>query len=233
MVSIMKADGKSNGTTRDHLLDAACRVFAEKGFRDATISEICDRAGANIAAVNYYFGNKETLYVEAWRLAFHHSIEAYPPDGDVGADASAEERLRGRVLSVIRRMTAEDNYGFRIMHKELANPTGLLEEVKRDVIQPFRREMSGIVRELLGPHASDKQVELCQTSIMSQCFQILVREHYQRVLCAADSKVEPSHPVRFSTEAIGDHIVRFSLAGIREMRREIESSRSDDSGDDS
>ncbi|RXF57379.1 TetR family transcriptional regulator, partial [Enterococcus faecalis] len=33
----------------------------------ATVAEICARAGANIAAVNYYFGGKVALYQEAWR----------------------------------------------------------------------------------------------------------------------------------------------------------------------
>ncbi len=47
------------------LLSAACDVFVEMGFRDATVAEICRRAGANISAVNYHFGSKETLYQQA------------------------------------------------------------------------------------------------------------------------------------------------------------------------
>ncbi|MBW2127416.1 MAG: helix-turn-helix transcriptional regulator [Deltaproteobacteria bacterium] len=37
---------------------SACEVFAEKGYRAATIADICGRAKANVAAVNYYFGDK-------------------------------------------------------------------------------------------------------------------------------------------------------------------------------
>ena len=61
----MKKVNKQRTATRAQLLEAACQVFAEKGYRKATIAEICKRGGANIAAVNYYFGNKETLYAEA------------------------------------------------------------------------------------------------------------------------------------------------------------------------
>src|SRR5579885_1385334 len=50
---------------RERLLEAAGEVFAEKGFKGATVREIIDRAGVNIAAVNYYFRNKERLYIEA------------------------------------------------------------------------------------------------------------------------------------------------------------------------
>ena len=48
--------------TRRRLLDAAGEVFAEKGFAKATVREICQKAEANIAAVNYHFGDKEKLY---------------------------------------------------------------------------------------------------------------------------------------------------------------------------
>ena len=44
--------GAGHDETRRQLLEAAGVVFAERGFRDATVREICRRAGANIAAVN-------------------------------------------------------------------------------------------------------------------------------------------------------------------------------------
>ena len=62
--------GQKHRDVRSDLLKVACKVFADKGYRKATIAEICKRAGVNIAAVNYYFRSKERLYVEAWRAAF-------------------------------------------------------------------------------------------------------------------------------------------------------------------
>ena len=52
-------------TTKVKLLEAAGEEFADKGFERATIRGICERAGANIAAVNYHFGDKEQLYARA------------------------------------------------------------------------------------------------------------------------------------------------------------------------
>ena len=52
---------KKSARTRERLLSAAGDVFVEKGFRDATVAEICARAGANIAAVNYYFVDPENV----------------------------------------------------------------------------------------------------------------------------------------------------------------------------
>src|SRR4051795_9610357 len=48
--------------TRQQLLEVAGQVFAEHGYARATSKEICERAGANIAAVNYHFGSKDGLY---------------------------------------------------------------------------------------------------------------------------------------------------------------------------
>ena len=52
---------------RAKLLEAAGEVFAEHGFYAATVRQICSRAGANVAAVNYYFGDKAELYEEVLR----------------------------------------------------------------------------------------------------------------------------------------------------------------------
>ena len=55
-------------TTRERIADAAGEIFAERGFDGTTVRDICQRAGANIAAVNYYFGDKQRLYLEALAL---------------------------------------------------------------------------------------------------------------------------------------------------------------------
>jgi AcrR family transcriptional regulator len=47
--------------TRTRILDAAERLFAERGFRGASVRAITDLAGANLAAVGYHFGSKAEL----------------------------------------------------------------------------------------------------------------------------------------------------------------------------
>src|SRR4030042_1440789 len=91
----MKVPRKGAAKTPKSLLAAASEVFGEKGYRDATIAEICERAGANVAAVNYHFGDKETLYTEAWRHSFSESMKTHPPGGGVSEAAPHDESLRG------------------------------------------------------------------------------------------------------------------------------------------
>ena len=110
----MKIPGKGAAKTYKSLLTTASEVFAEEGYRDATIAEICKRARANVAAVNYHFGDKETLYREAWRHSFLESIKVHPPEGGVSDTAPLEERLQGRVTTLLHRIADENNKDFFI-----------------------------------------------------------------------------------------------------------------------
>jgi AcrR family transcriptional regulator len=48
--------------TRQRLITAAFEVFAERGYEGATTRHLAERAGVNLPAIQYYFGNKEGLY---------------------------------------------------------------------------------------------------------------------------------------------------------------------------
>ena len=217
----MKIQRKGAAKTPKSLLAAASEVFAEKGYRDATIAEICERAKANVAAVNYHFGDKETLYTEAWRHSFSESVKAHPPDGGVSDSAPPEKRLRGQVVALLRRIADEGNREFLIVQKELANPTGLLNEVMREELRPLQERMESLVRELLGPHTSDMQVRFCVISIISQCINPMVAIKGRKE--KREGKDGP--PGVDDIEAYSNHVVKFSLAGIRAIREEAEKKR--------
>ncbi len=56
-----KRDEQLKGT-EERILDAAERLFAEKGWEDTSVRDITTDAGCNVAAVNYHFGGKDALY---------------------------------------------------------------------------------------------------------------------------------------------------------------------------
>ena len=56
------SEAQRHGETNERLLAAATDVFADVGYRAATLREICRRGNANIAAVNYHFHDKQQLY---------------------------------------------------------------------------------------------------------------------------------------------------------------------------
>jgi TetR/AcrR family transcriptional regulator, regulator of cefoperazone and chloramphenicol sensitivity len=207
--------------TRRRILDSAVVEFGRKGFRDATIEDICKRAETNIASVNYHFGDKETLYVEAWRQAFQHSLEKHSPDGGVPFDASVEERFHGRVLALMKRIADSESYEFEIVNKELANPSGLLAEVLKKSIEPLRHGFTAIIRELLGEKATDQEVQLCQMSVRTQCMNPMMREWRRKAIHLTPNDHSSSR-LDVDVEALAKHITDFSLAGIRDVRQRIE-----------
>ena len=217
----MKSGKKADRDTQSRLLNSACEVFAEKGYRETTLAEICERANANIAAVNYYFRDKATLYAEAWRRSFQRSLEIYPADGKVPPGAPPEERLRGRIQSILQRIADPQSFEFDILYKELVNQTGLLSDVMQESIEPIRRGLFALMRELLGEKATDLQVQLCQMSIRAQCFDLIIREQHRKQSLEGKKLSGPPF-LNVDVAVLADHILRFSLAGIREMRREIE-----------
>jgi len=206
---------KDGEQTRRKILATALQVFGEKGFHDATHAEICRRAGANTAAINYHFGSKDGLYQAAWEHAIEQMDELHPVDGGVGEDAPATERLRGKIRALLHRFTDPRLGHFHsIRMMEMLNPTGLLDEVFAKKLASYREHLRGILRALLGPEATDDDIELCELSVISQCHAVRVGTHHKG----------HGPPWRFTAadvDRLAEHITRFSLAGIEASRASI------------
>lgn len=203
--------------TRRKLLDAAGVLFAERGYHDTKTGDICRAAEANIAAVHYHFRSKEDIYAAAWRHEFERSTASYPPDGGVPAKAPAEDRLRGHIQALVRRFMDPASRDLDIAHREMSHPTGLLAEVMYRSIEPMRQMHLGIIREILGPDATEQDVQLCEMSIHAQCVVSLMHER-QRRLAPPDVWHPPPPLQRVDESVLTRHILRFSLAGLREIR---------------
>ena len=204
-----REDGKM---TRNRLLNAACEVFAKKGFRDAKVADICKWAGTNVASVNYYFGDKANLYVEAWRHAFNKIPDPLP---EVSADAEPEDELRNYVYALMQNFTEQSALGqfSRLYLMELVNPTGLIQHAWHEMIEPRRRKLHRIIRRIIGKKAPNERVLFCEMSIINQCRTLLTvdRNDLEYLL---GSPVNPELIKR-----LADHISRFSLAGIKTFGR--------------
>ena len=192
---------------KQRLLLAAEEVFADKGFAAATIREITDRASVNIAAINYYFGDKERLYLEAVKYAHACSAKDLPlpamPEG-----TPPVEKLKLFIRAMATRMTQPTRpSSLRLMMREMAQPTAAAKEVVRDYIQPMAFELRAIVRELL-PHESESQVHMVGFSIIGQIL------YYRQNRPVSELIFGKASIDALSTDDIANHVARFALAAL-------------------
>ncbi len=198
------------GETSDRLLAAATEVFAEVGYRAATLREICCRGGANIAAVNYHFRDKEQLYtavLERGVLAFGEGLSQLAPQ----QDAPPEEKLRHFIRHFLRNLLGADRpvQMLRLIAHEMVEPTPALNLAVEKAARPMRDIVAAIVTELLGPAAEPTVVRDCVASIVSQC----VYYHHSEAIIQRLHHLNVHDPA--TIDQLAEHIYRFSLGGVR------------------
>lgn len=198
--------------TRQRLLEAAGEVFAEKGFRSATVREICRRAGANVAAVNYHFGDKERLYIAVLNFTFSVANQNYPLDPCGEEGAGPEARLQAFVSAYLQRLLDCNGrvWHGKLIARELFEPTPALSVIVDEMVHPLLSLLIDIVRDFLGTAADAETVKLHARSILGQCLFYF----YTRSL------IELMNPNlifdREQIETLADHIFRFSLPALKQ-----------------
>ena len=205
-----RSNGRSHAT-RQRLLEAALEVFARDGFRGATIERICRRAGANIAAAHYHFGDKRRLYAAVFAHA-ERRLQMESPVEPVAAAGAPAARLRALVASFLHRLLDPGRPAWlaQLLAHELIDPTPALDRIVRRRMRANHGQIAAIVRQL-APTAGPGAVRLATLSVVAQCV-------FYRHSAAIVSRLYPDLDPTREVERIADHVTRFSLAGIARLR---------------
>jgi AcrR family transcriptional regulator len=214
IVSQPGVNAKFDDPTRAKLLDAAGEVFAEHGFRDATVREICARANANVAAVNYHFGDKVGLYLEVLR----ETLTAVQTDSLQEAlthSKTAQQALRLFITAVLGRIfgKGEQSLRTRIMVHELAQPSSALTHVVEEVIRPNYDKLRCLVGKILGRSPDDDATRLCTHSVIGQIVHYIHARPVISILWP-DLKMTSER-----IEQVANHIADFSLCSLRALAK--------------
>ncbi len=197
--------------TRQRLLEAAGEVFAEKGFRNATVRGIVRRAGANLNAVNYYFGDKQGLYQSA--IEYAHQNIAQEHELAAARDETSEpaDRLLAFVGVLLQRVTRKghNDWHGKLMAMEMAEPTEVLDIVVARFIRPRFGLLVGIIRELVGEETPQREIELCAESVVAQCIHFV---HGRAIITRLMPFLTYSES---DIDMMARHITQFSLAGLK------------------
>ncbi len=203
---------RSAELTRDKLIEAAGHVFAERGYHSATIREICRRAGANVAAVNYTFGDKMGLYTEVLR----HSVRAAQTTAMTAAldsSLSPEDTIRGVIRARLRSLCREarPDWQLRLVMHEFSQPTPAMARVVNEGMRPVYDRMRKAVGKIIGFPPDHETTKLSVNSIVGQfLFYTFSRPVLARL--QPELKLTPGQ-----LDRIADHIAEFSLAYLRKV----------------
>lgn len=209
MSESIRTSEQTTCATRQRLLEAAGEVFAEQGFRAATIRDICRQARANIAAVNYHFGDKMKMYAEVLKYAYEKARAKYP--SELGPQATPEQRLQAFVQALVYRILDETRLAWhgKLMFREMMEPTEALQTLVEEAIRPEFERLRTVVAELLGPGADIESVLQSVWSVTGQC---LFYYHARHIIAVLRPKGAYSQQ---DMQRIADHVVKFSLSAIR------------------
>ncbi|NOY82719.1 MAG: TetR/AcrR family transcriptional regulator [Kiritimatiellaeota bacterium] len=160
--------------TRDRILRAAAETFSERGFRGATIREICRKAKANVAAVKYHFGSKAELYFEVFRWLYESS-GVQTAGGEVSAITTATQWEAAlldwtrSVLSIVLSDRPRDRWRTRLFRRERSDPSTVLPLILDSFYVPILKRIEGLIQLGLPPGTPHSTLRTWAVSTLAQC----------------------------------------------------------------
>ena len=207
----MQKPNTSSVDTRELILNAAGRSFAENGFHATTVRRITREAGVNLAAVNYHFHDKHELYISVLKRA--HQAAAITAAADRAGTPRQQLRTFIRMFLAYLLDPKRPAWQGSLIAREMAQPTQALDRLVAESVEPVKRRIVGIVRELLGPGVPQPQVNLACLSVMGQCL------HYVHCREMISRLFPEERRVPRDVETLAEHIFKFSLAGLNAMKK--------------
>ena len=203
----------ASADTRQRLIDAAATLFADHGFENVTVREICKESNANVAAVNYHFGDKAGLYRAIVTQAIRQMQETNELSQRAGDGLSPEDQIREFIRVFVRRLTSDgpNNWIHRLMAREMQHPTEALDQVMTEVVKPRLEYLAGVAALVMQLPVSDPRVQRSVASLQMQCLLAA------RPIPASLEKTFA--PAMRDIDTTVNHIAEFSLGGMRAIAR--------------
>jgi TetR/AcrR family transcriptional regulator, regulator of cefoperazone and chloramphenicol sensitivity len=204
-------------STRQHVLEAAGQVFAEKGFERSTAKEICERAHANAAAVNYYFGGIEGLHAAVLEEAQNRlfSIQAIEKALEGKSDPRTKlEAVFGVVFQALLGPLSS-SWVLRVLGRDMVTPTAASKAAKERMILPRALVLRRFVGEFVGLPEDHPTVARACVSVMAPFCMLVLADRRRMKRALPSLGLGPADAPDMSR-----HMVQFALAGLEAVRRE-------------
>ena len=211
-----RAQREDGVQTRENLLHAAENLFATRGFGSTSIRDIVDLVGCNIAAVNYHFGGKESLYLEVVRRRVSslrevtldrierlHRDDRPSPTLEIILESYADAFIEPLV---------EDSSGrhmILLFSRELTDSHLAPELLLAEFVAPVQEALGHAIGSVC-PHLNADDIRVCIQLFIAQLIHVLRMQDYFGSVGRKDA------PLSVSKKTIRT-IVQFSAGGVRSM----------------
>lgn len=201
----------SEENTREKILLTAGPMFAQSGYQAVTVRDICDQAGVNLASVNYYFGDKEHLYIEAVKLARESQNSQHPSYvPKLAGDPSAHLREFIRILLNRLGVAGQSSWQAQLLIREFLSPGEACRVMVESYFRPYFEMLLRIIDGIAGrPLPPEERLRL-GFSVIGQCLFYRVSRPIISMFVAQDEFDRD-----FQVETLANHIAQFSVAAIR------------------
>lgn len=206
---------------RDRLLAAGLKVFAEKGFSGATVREICDEAGSNIAAINYYFGDKVGFYQAVREYARQAHILAMRRCWAI-AETDPWQAVRAHIEILL-----EQTYDSTMSRINWFRMRELIDSTRPDDPCPpfkdlednrrqYEERISRLLSAILGPAATPTTIALVRYTYYSLCLFLPIQTHIEEHIFKGQGRfsITAAHDRSYLTDFIFN-IVQRTVADLK------------------
>lgn len=173
-------------STKDKIIEAAIHEFAEKGYEQATTRDILDQAGANVAAINYYFKGKQGLYVEILlhivEIVREQFKDIYPQYLLLKATMPNPEKSREILKICIRKfveLICSDKFsvdlGMIYIH-EYTKASPYFETLSKGLNEIYFPIATTLLKDASEGTLTEKEANLQTVMLFSQIFSVLTRK---------------------------------------------------------
>lgn len=199
--------------TRQQLLEAAGEVFAEHGYAKATSKEICERAQANIAAVNYHFGGKDGLYAAVLEEAHSRLVSLDVVAQTARSRIDPRLKLRMVLTRIVGEITRRDQaaWELRVLCRGLLSQSPLLDGLINNQIAPKAKFVRAILGEIMQLPPEHPSVSLSVLNVMGPCILMLIASRTLQQIVAPK--------LDLNAASLVEHMVTYALAGMQAVAR--------------
>ncbi len=219
MIKKKSGSHKKRKEVSQRLLDSGLHFFAIKGFDGATVREICEDAGSNLAAINYYFKEKRGFFLEVCKYAHQLLRNKFNALCKGSAGIDAWQQLKAHVAAIV-----ESAYDDMLLHASWLYIRELMTQMDADEVAPGQSDEDyqaqetqnwQMMSELLGPAATHENVVLLYYTFISLSVFMIIQHH------VAIMRRRPTYfavNALLDKEHLQDHILKVMKTTVEQMR---------------